>query len=207
MVWLTQDVELHEASIDDVSGLARIPIAFLVESVYDVHTADVSSVDAAAGEAPARFTLSERVIAVPYIKDYDQMEGEGPLHWATRHDVRSWGYLQVRSSARLLGGAVVAFRTPALALLEGRSDLAALWDIRVTPDMRRRGLGAILFRAAEDWARNHRCAELRIETQNVNVPACRFYQRQGCVLTATGVGAYPSLPDEVQLIWSKVLRY
>ena len=207
MVWLTQDVELHEASIDDVSDLTRIPMAFLVERAYDVHSADVSAVETPAVEAPGRFTLSERVIDVPYIKDYDQIEGEGPSHWASRYDVRSWGFLQVRSSARLLGGAVVAFRTPALALLEGRSDVAALWDIRVTPDLRRRGLGAMLFRAVEDWARHRRCAELRIETQNVNVPACRFYQRQGCVLTAVGAGAYPSLPDEIQLIWSKVLRY
>jgi GNAT superfamily N-acetyltransferase len=112
----------------------------------------------------------------------------------------------VRSSAQLLGGAVVALRTPELPLLEGRSDLAALWDIRVAPDRRGCGLGAMLFRATEDWARARECVGLKVETQNVNVPACRFYQRQGCVLSSVQVGAYPSLPDEVQLIWSKILQ-
>ena len=202
MAWLTHDVELRDAAIERVSDLARIPIAFLVERVYDVHASGTPTVG-----RPVRFTLSERVIDVPYLKDYDQIEGEGPMHWARRYDVRPWGYLQARSSAGLLGGAVVAFRTPELTLLEGRADLAALWDIRVTPAMRGHGLGTKLFQAAEDWARARSCHELRVETQNVNVAACRFYQRQGCVLHSVGVGAYPSLPDEVQLIWSKVLKH
>jgi hypothetical protein len=40
-----------------------------------------------------------------------------------------------------------------------------------------------------------------VETQNINVPACRFYARQGCVLGAIHPDAYPDLPDEVQLLW------
>jgi GNAT superfamily N-acetyltransferase len=197
-----QNVEIREVPIDEISELARIPIAFSVERVYDVHL-----VDARAAEGRGRIQLSERPIDVPYMKDYDRIEGEGPLHWADRHDIRYWGFLQARSSERLVGGAVVAFGTSTLPLLEGRSDLAALWDIRVAPDMRDRGIGATLFRAAVDWACTHHCVELRAETQNVNVAACRFYQRQGCVLSSVCSGAYPSLPDEVQLVWSKVLRH
>ena len=193
-------IELREASIDDISELARISIAFMVERVYDVH-----AVDAPVADGPGMFTLSERTVDVPYVKDYDRINGEGPSQWASRLDMRHWGFLQVRSSAQLLGGAVVAFRTPTLPLLEGRPDLAALWDIRIAPDMRGQGLGSMLFRAAEEWARVRDCVTLKVETQNVNVPACRFYQRQGCVLTSVNVGAYPSLPEEVQLIWSKVL--
>ena len=46
---------------------------------------------------------------------------------------------------------------------------------------------------------------MKVETQNVNVPACRFYARQGCVLGAINRFAYPDLPDEVQLLWYKTL--
>ena len=197
---LPQNVELREGSIEDVSELAAISIAFRVERVYDVH-----AVDASVADGPGRFRLSERTVDVPYVKDYDRINGEGPSQWASRHDIRQWGFLQARSSGQLLGGAVVAFRTPELLLLEGRSDLAALWDIRVAPDVRGQGLGSMLFRAAEEWARLRDCVTLRVETQNVNVPACRFYQRQGCVLSRVNPGAYPPLPDEVQLIWSKEL--
>jgi len=42
---------------------------------------------------------------------------------------------------------------------------------------------------------------LKVESQNINVPACRFYDAQGCELRAVQHGAYPDLPDEVQLLW------
>jgi len=42
-----------------------------------------------------------------------------------------------------------------------------------------------------------------VETQNINVPACRFYARQAFVLGAVNRGAYPDLPHDVQLLWYK----
>ena len=47
---------------------------------------------------------------------------------------------------------------------------------------------------------------LKVETQHVNVAACRFYGRRGCTLGAVHRDAYPSLPDEIQLLWYKPLR-
>lgn len=66
-------------------------------------------------------------------------------------------------------------------------------------------MGSTLFRAAEAWARARGCRQLKVETQNVNVAACRFYARQGCVLTSVHHNAYPGLPDEIQLLWYKNL--
>jgi GNAT superfamily N-acetyltransferase len=90
-------------------------------------------------------------------------------------------------------------------MFEGRSDLAVLWDIRVAPSTRRCGVGAALFEAAEAWASAKGCRQLKVETQNVNVAACRFYARRGCELRATHGGAYSELPDEIQLLWYKDL--
>ena len=189
------NLELSEAPIDNVTELGQIPIAFTVERIYDVST----------GSGGERFILSERPIDVPYVKDYDRLDGEGPLQWASRFDMSEWGFLQVQSSAKLVGGAVVALRTPDVNLLEGRADLAMLWDIRVVPEMRRQGVGAMLFRAAEDWARARHCVELKVETQNINVPACRFYAQQRCTLKSVRFDAYPDLPNEIQLLWHKAL--
>jgi len=47
---------------------------------------------------------------------------------------------------------------------------------------------------------------LAVETQNINVPACRFYARQGCVLGAVNRFAYVEFPDEVELVWYKDLE-
>jgi GNAT superfamily N-acetyltransferase len=60
-----------------------------------------------------------------------------------------------------------------------RSDLAVLWDIRVQPERRGRGVGKALFYASVDWACRRGCRQLKVETQNVNVAACRFYASQG----------------------------
>ena len=100
-----------------------------------------------------------------------------------------------------VAGAVVAIRTEGLDLLEGREDLALLWDLRVAPESRNRGIGSALFAAAVRWSRARGCAQLEVETQNINVSACNFYARRGCRLEAVHHDAYPDLPDEIQLLW------
>ncbi len=90
-------------------------------------------------------------------------------------------------------------------MLEGRKDLAVIWDIRVSPGFRRQGLGKVLFLASETWARARGCRWLKVETQNINVPACRFYAKQGCILGSIDTFAYPGFPDETQLLWYKDL--
>jgi len=177
---------------------ASVPIAFTVRSVLDV------AEPAAAAEG---FVLTERRLDVPYVKDYDAIPGEHPTAWAKRFDVSRWGVFVARVAGRRVGGAVVACRTPGLDMLEGRDDLAVMWDIRVAPEIRGKGVGAALFRAAEAWARTHGCRQLKVETQNVNVAACRFYARQGCVLTSVHRDVYPNLPGEIQLFWYKHLYY
>jgi GNAT superfamily N-acetyltransferase len=173
---------------------ARIPIAFEVEAILDV-AADHNG-----------FTLSERPVERAYVKDYDAI-ADRPAQWPGRFDVSRWGLMIARIEGRCIGGAAVAYDTPGLDMLEGRSDLAVLWDIRVLPGNRRRGVGAALFGAAEAWASARNCRQLKVETQNVNVAACSFYARRGCVLRAAHHGVYPECPDEVQLLWYKDLEY
>jgi ribosomal protein S18 acetylase RimI-like enzyme len=102
-----------------------------------------------------------------------------------------------------VGGAAVVFRAPGVEMLRGRQDVALLWDIRVAPEMRGRGVGAALVAAVEARAAAHGAAWIEVETQNVNVPACRFYERMGFTLREVHPHAYPTLPNEVQLLWHK----
>jgi GNAT superfamily N-acetyltransferase len=171
---------------------ARVPIAFMVEKVLEVREA--------AGSIPV---LSERKIAVPYVKDYDRVEH--PTTWPARFDVSRWGVLAAVDGEQRLGGAIIAVDTPGLALLDGRTDLALLWDIRVLPGARRKGIGSALFDAVEQWARSRNCREVRVETQNTNLTACRFYERQGCELEGVNRRAYLEMPEEIQLLWHKRL--
>jgi GNAT superfamily N-acetyltransferase len=150
-------------------------------------------------------SLTETGVSSPYVKDYDALEGAGPHCWPGRFDVSNWALIGARQNGASAGGAVIATRTPGLHMLGDRDDVAVLWDIRVSPRERGRGIGSALFRAAGDWAGARGCRWLKIETQNVNVPACRFYQKMGCTLGAIDRFAYPGLPGEVQLLWWKAL--
>jgi GNAT superfamily N-acetyltransferase len=190
------DMEIIEEPITAAAELARISIAFEVERVFDV-----SARDGGLGG----LVLSERKLDVPYVKDYDTMEGEHPAQWAQRFDVSNWGLIGAHANGARVGGAVVAFDTKGINMLEGRKDLAVLWDIRVSPEARGRGVGSAIFRGVEAWAAARGCRQLKIETQNINVPACRFYARRGCVLGAIFRFAYADLPDEAQLLWYKIL--
>jgi GNAT superfamily N-acetyltransferase len=186
-------LEIRQEPVTALDEYATVPIAFEVRSVFGV---------AETGEG---FELTERAVA-PYIKDHDAIPGEGPAAWPMHFDLSNWALFGAWRDGARVGGAAMAFDTPGVDMLEGRRDLAVLWDIRVAPDVRARGVGTALFRAAEAWARSRGCTELKVETQDIDVPACRFYARQGCVLAEANRGAYPSLPQEVQLIWRKPLR-
>ena len=73
-------------------------------------------------------------------------------------------------------GAVIAWNTAGLGMLAGRDD-AVLPDIRGWPGQQGSGTGSALFRAAADRTGARGCRWLKIETQNVNAAACRFYYK------------------------------
>lgn len=188
-------VEIREMGIDTLPLYAEIPIAFRVESMLRVDLVD-------GGLGGIR--LHEERVATPYVKDYDAHEDGGPERWPKRFDLRNWGIFFASDGNRPVGGAVVAFNTPGVHMLAGRTDLAVLWDIRVHPDSRRYGIGTKLFRHAADWSRERGCRHLKVETQNINLPACRFYARQGCKLGQIdryGYAGHPEVGHEVMLIW------
>lgn len=187
------NIEMREEPMSALAEHAKVSIAFDVNSVLEV-TATSDGI-----------TLAERPVSPPWVKDYDAIEGEGPTRWADRFDVSSWGLISAHGGAVRLGGTVIAFNTAGVNMLEGRSDLAVMWDIRVVPQWRGRGVGRLLFQAAERWATSRGCTQLKIETQNINVDACRFYATQGCELGAIDRFAYPDLPGETQLLWYKSL--
>jgi GNAT superfamily N-acetyltransferase len=189
-----EGLSITEEPLTTLEDYARVPIAFEVTRVYDVQHDSLGNP-----------VLAERVLDVSYVKDYDARPEDRPTQWRARFDLSKWTLLVARDDGRRVGGAAVAFDTPGVDMLEGREDVAILWDLRVIPDARGRGVGAALFHAAESWARARGCRELRIETQNVNVPASSFYARQGCRLSAVRPGVYPTHPDEIQLIWYKDL--
>jgi GNAT superfamily N-acetyltransferase len=190
-------VDVHEESADNLRAYARISIAFEVAEVLDVEPH---------GSGLRGFSLRRRALEVPYVKDYDAIDG-GSTSWPQRFDLSNWCLLIACMRGDRVGGAAVALSSPGLMMAETRADLAILWDIRVAPAHRGRGVGSALIAGATARAAARGCRRLKAETQNVNIPACRLYLRHGFELGAIDRFAYPSLPGEIQLVWYKDLTH
>jgi GNAT superfamily N-acetyltransferase len=185
-------MQIQQAKVSDLGQYATIPISFMVNSIIEV-----------SGDSPKSFTLSEHPVSKPWLKDYDIHNSPSVL--PTRFDLSNWAIFLASNDAQPIGGCIVAHNTPGVDMLQGRTDLAVLWDIRVAPNYRGRSVGRHLFETAIAWARSRSCIELHVETQNLNVPACRFYKSMGCTLLHVVRDAYDKCPGEHQLIWHRTL--
>jgi len=192
---LPLNLDIRPVALAQLAIYAEIPSTFEVNEVLDVTT-----------DLDGSYVLTSRPSLTPYTKDYDAANG-GPAGWAMRFDMTNWAILIAYVGDRAVGGAAAAVGWPELDLLNNAADSAVLWDIRVAPDMRRQGIATELFKAIETWAAGQRCSALVIETQNVNVAACRFYESAGCTLRKIRDHAYLDVPDEIQLLWDKRFEF
>ena len=185
-------VEIRRMGTDALPRYSEVPISFLVESVFRLKARD---------SGLGGIELQEERIECPYIKDYDAARGEGPTRWLKRFDMSNWGIFLAFRGERHIGGAIVA---PGAYVGDLDKRFAQLFDIRLLPEERRRGIGAKLLKHSADWAKQQGCQYLKIETQNTNVPACRFYASQGARLgniDEYAYSAYPESEHEVRLVW------
>jgi len=146
----------------------------------------------------------ERELASPYIKCYG--EPDEAITWPELFDTSNWVLFFIKEGGKPVGGLTIACQNSEIIenrILKGIDDLAVVWDIRVHPDHRRQGFGTKLFGKAIEWSKNKGYKQLSVETQNTNVPACRFYIKQGCRLGGINRYAYyhnPSYADEAQAV-------
>jgi GNAT superfamily N-acetyltransferase len=188
-----ETVTISQVGPEKLTEYATVPIVATASSIFDVHEKNGVEIE-----------LREQSIDGQIHKDYDKLPEGGPLDWARSFDLNRWNFWLARDRDTLVGAAAVACHSPSIHLLAGRSDTAALWDIRVHPAAQRRGVGRTLFDTAANWAKSQGCRLLIVETQNVNVAACKFYRAMGCKLRQLDRHAYrqhPEIANEIQLIW------
>ncbi|MDP6455252.1 MAG: GNAT family N-acetyltransferase [SAR202 cluster bacterium] len=188
---------IRQATSEELNEYAKIPMTVLVESIFKVDIIDSGF---------GGFQLSEQPVKNPWLKNYDD-EGDDTnvAGWLEQFDVTNWSFLLAEVDGRIAGGATIASRTDGVHMLDSRDDLGVLWDLRVSDAFKRQGVGAALFRAAVDWQSSEGLKQVKIETQNVNVPACRFYAAMGCELRGIIHHSYaadgPPVDEEVQFHW------
>ena len=183
------NIAIRLETANDLQGYAQVPMVLTVRSRYRAEL-----VDGGLGG----WTLNEEPVYPPY--DRDDSELDSPTRWL-RHDISNWAFFAAYEGQHRVGGAIVAWNSPGLHMLEARTDLAVLWDIRVRREYRRSGIGSQLFDKCAEWARRKECSRLKIETQDINVAACRFYAAKGCELRGIHHGMYSEYPNDVQCLW------
>ena len=185
---MTTSVQIIEQTVRDLAAYETVSIAFEVNSrlrLDDLRDSGNIIVD----------------LIEPWLKDYDASQDDRPTALPRRFDMSNWGILSAFENDVRLGGALISRDTPGCDMLEGRADLAVIFDLRVASAARGKGVGKALFGAAVLWARQRGCSELMVETQDNNVGACRFYAAMGCDIYKIEVGAYGPELDEAKLIW------
>lgn len=149
----------------------------------------------------AGIMLSEEKVD-EYVKDLGKYECAGD--YEKEFDISNWGFYMAFDNDKPIGAVTIVSKTENVNMLNGRNDLAVLWDIRVSDGYKHMSIGQNLFDLAVAWCKDKGLKQLKIECQNNNVPACNFYHKQGAILSMIDEYAYyhvEECKDEFQLIW------
>jgi len=190
-------IDITAIGPDEWESYGRVPSAFTVRAVLECEP-----IEGGLGG----IVLRERRVT-PYPKPAYGPE-DVPARWACEHSLATWGLFLAKDGGKAVGGAAVAPPSVRLAGIEHRQDAAWLFDIRVAEDCRRQGVGRALVAACAAWAKGKGFRYLVIETQNVNVPACRLYAACGAELIEIrrfGYAHCPEVASETMLIWQLAL--
>jgi GNAT superfamily N-acetyltransferase len=183
---------IQNISTEMLSEYSKIPISFYGNSIFEIKSPE---------NGFGGFILEEQP-AKTFFKDFDLLDS--PVSWPQKFDVSNWKFYMAFSENIPVGAATLIMNSDNIHMLEGKHDLACLWDIRVHPDWRGKGPGSALFQRVISDARACGSIWLKIETQNNNVAANKFYKSQGCHLSQIHLHAYYDVPlckEEAMLIW------
>jgi len=168
----------------DIPALSALDTSFLTNTVYRVAQEGLS------------FRLLEEAVTPPLQKQY-------PFDPSDPEERANWGHAVVAEAGeRLVGFAAAQYMA--------WNCRAVIWHLYVAPDSRGRGVGTRLLNSVDDFARDVGARCLWLETQNVNVPAVRFYLRSGftpCGLDTSLYDPDGSAGGEVALFFARAVPF
>lgn len=133
--------------------------------------------------------FTEEVFSEPYFKKFEDeemddsyIEEEGKAVYFFYAENNCVGQIRIRSSW---------------------NGYAFIEDIAVAKDFRKKGVGTALLNKAIEWAKENNLCGLMLETQDINVSACRFYAKNNFVIGAVDTMLYSNFPtaNEIAIFW------
>ena len=164
---------------DDLAELERLDIGFVTHAIYDVM------------RDSRGFSLVESTIKPPLRKKYSV----------------DWRAIEAASAAIVaeIDGTIAGV---ASLNYEGWNRRAVVSHLYVDAAARRRGIGSRLLQELRMRANVFGARSLFVETQNVNLPAIRFYERNGFTLVGLDISLYVArdAPGETALYFATPLE-
>ncbi len=181
----TPHIEVRAVNVDDTPTLHELDYDFETDRIYAlrVHNGLVQNKQNASNGNQSTFTfeLVETQVDPPLYKNYREREQALTELDARVHDAQG-GFVALADGK--IAGAIL------LNIDEARS-VVDIQDMIVGRQYRRYGVGSLLISCASDWARNHGCWAIVLETQNTNYPAIQFYLRNGLEIWSINRSFYP----------------
>jgi ribosomal protein S18 acetylase RimI-like enzyme len=173
-----QHIAIHRLIADNQADLNRCDNSFTVEA------------ELCLGAEDGRIGYTVRPV-IPYVKRYgpEVYDAQAYIH---QSDHAAWlAYVDGQLTGQIL-------------VQEHWNRLAIIWDIAVDPPFRCRGVGHRLIEEAIRWARERGLPGVMLETQSINVAACRLYESCGFSLGGFDGYLYRGIEREtreIALFW------
>ena len=75
-------------------------------------------------------------------------------------------------------------------------------DFAVNRNYRNKGIGSLLMDKVVEWTKNRNLKGIMLETQDVNIAACRFYQKYGFILGGVDIMLYSNFRGVDTMLFS-----
>lgn len=181
----TPHIEVRAVNVNDTPTLHELDYDFETDRIYALHVRNElmqNKQNASNGNQPTfTFELVETQVDPPLYKNYRERE-QVLAELEARARNAQGGFVALVDGK--IAGAIL------LNIDEARS-VVHIQDMIVGRQYRRYGVGSLLISCASDWARNHECWAIVLETQNTNYPAIQFYLRNGLEIWSINRSFYP----------------
>ena len=188
--WKIHMIRIKEISSCDFSEYDKIPMLVHIRTEYRAEKI---------ANGLGGILLKE--VEVPYrIKNLGKFCIASKLQ--EEFDISKWSFNIAYKDNNPVAGYILALQEPKLI---HQKDIAILWDLRVKDDERQQGIGAELVLELRKKALSFGINQIRIECQNNNVIACKFYEKMGAELISIRENAYwyeKECEEKIELMWN-----